>query len=227
MLILLNNILERIIKNNPFIIFFFMGLAIKLLDDFYDLKLYKKNLLFLTFIVFIIQILLFIFIEYFLYSNFFTSLIMFIISLVMYLINQLDLRYYQTLAIINVLNLIKHIYQINSKKQNYKIREFINKNNIIFFILLCSIIILEEFLFPEELSYKKFAFRYIFFVIFILLIFEIKYKIFEEKFIKYNLTRHKLIKYIYNILFCNEAIYIYSIISGYFLISIFNISIFI
>ena len=204
-----------------------MGLAIKLLDDFYDLKLYKKNLLFLTFIVFIIQILLFIFIEYFLYSNFFTSLIMFIISLVMYLINQLDLRYYQTLAIINVLNLIKHIYQINSKKQNYKIREFINKNNIIFFILLCSIIILEEFLFPEELSYKKFAFRYIFFVIFILLIFEIKYKIFEEKFRKYNLTRHKLIKYIYNILFCNEAIYIYSIISGYFLISIFNISIFI
>ena len=227
MLILLNNILERIIKNNPFIIFFFMGLAIKLLDDFYDLKLYKKNLLFLTFIVFIIQILLFIFIEYFLYSNFFTSLIMFIISLVMYLINQLDLRYYQTLAIINVLNLIKHIYQINSKKQNYKIREFINKNNIIFFILLCSIIILEEFLFPEELSYKKFAFRYIFFVIFILLIFEIKYKIFEEKFRKYNLTRHKLIKYIYNILFCNEAIYIYSIISGYFSISIFNISIFI
>lgn len=226
-MLILNNILERIIKNNPFIIFFFMGLAIKLLDDFYDLKLYKKNLLFLTFIVFIIQILLFIFIEYFLYSNFFTSLIMFIISLVMYLINQLDLRYYQTLAIINVLNLIKHIYQINSKKQNYKIREFINKNNIIFFILLCSIIILEEFLFPEELSYKKFAFRYIFFVIFILLIFEIKYKIFEEKFRKYNLTRHKLIKYIYNILFCNEAIYIYSIISGYFLISIFNISIFI
>ena len=226
-MLILNNILERIIKNNPFIIFFFMGLAIKLLDDFYDLKFYKKNLLFLTFIVFIIQILLFIFIEYFLYSNFFTSLIMFIISLVMYLINQLDLRYYQTLAIINVLNLIKHIYQINSKKQNYKIREFINKNNIIFFILLCSIIILEEFLFPEELSYKKFAFRYIFFVIFILLIFEIKYKIFEEKFRKYNLTRHKLIKYIYNILFCNEAIYIYSIISGYFLISIFNISIFI
>ena len=52
MLILINKILEKIIKKNPFIIFFFMGLSIKLLDDFYDLKIYKKNIYLLTYLVF-------------------------------------------------------------------------------------------------------------------------------------------------------------------------------
>ena len=58
---------------------------------------------------------------------------MFILSFIMYLINQLDLKYYKFLGIINGFNLINHIYQINTKKQGYKIREYLNKNNIIFF----------------------------------------------------------------------------------------------
>lgn len=227
MLILFNKILEKIIKKNPFIIFFFMGLSIKLLDDFYDLNIYKKNILFLSFIVFIIQILFFIFVEYFLYNNFFTSIIMFLLSIIMFLINQLDLRYYQTLAIINGINLIKHFYKNKFNEENFSIKKYINISNIIFFILLCSIIILEEFIFPEEISYKKFAFRYIFFIIFILLIFEIKYKTLKDKLIQNKFTGFKSLNYIYNILLCYEGIYIYSIISGYFLMSIFNISIFI
>mgnify|MGYP000851890313 CR=1 FL=1 len=227
MLVLINKILEKIIKKNPFIIFFFMGLSIKLLDDFYDLNIYKKNLFFFTFLVFIIQTLLFIFVEYFLYNNFFTSMVMFILSIIMFIINQLDLRYYQFLAIINVINLVRHIYLKKNNKDNFKIKDYINKHNICFFFILCSIVILEEFLFPEELSYKKFAFRYIFFIIFILFIFEIKYRKYEDKIINYKLTKYKLIMYIYNILFCKEGIYIYSIISGYFFMSIFNISIFI